>query len=177
MTIPPERFRGGSVSNLGESSALGSYPPPNKYMIPFPLGFSQGIPKHPSQNHRLGWVSLNLFWQKYYLPPHGRISLPLEQKNKDCQCHMIFCSPKDERRSNQNHFSFKSFKHSQTISISFRLSVDSCKHGAPCAQHKADFCCHAASMDLRPTLQSPTDQILMVHQFHMLRLGYTLIKT
>lgn len=33
----------------------------------------------------------------------------LSKKNKDCQCHMIFCSPKDERRSNQNHFSFKSF--------------------------------------------------------------------
>lgn len=32
-------------------------------------------------------------------------------------------------------------------------------------------------MDLHPTLQSPSDQILMVHQFHMLRLGYTLIKT
>ena len=35
-------------------------------------------------------------------------------------------------------------------------------------------------MDLHPTLQLPTDQILMVHQFHqfhMLRLGYTLIKT
>ena len=36
MTIPPERFRGGSVSILGESSALGSYPPQQKY-DPFPF--------------------------------------------------------------------------------------------------------------------------------------------
>ena len=135
------------VSNLGEFSALGSW-----------FTGHPGIAKHSSQNHRV--LGDSTFFGKYYPPPHRRISLTLEQTKAEISPTWFSVLPRMKGDQTRTTSAWKLHKHSQTISISFRLSVDSCKHGAPCAQHKADFCCHAAPMDLHPTaLQSPTDHI------------------